>query len=364
MKNYLLFNHRLILLKEYILIFLTATTFLFITFTKSFSEENVFTINNVEVKGVVDLNYSREKYLDKAFSNSFEILMTKILLSRDLNKIDDIKLKQIKNLISSFQILEESYSRDEYKVNVKILYNDIKVKKFLGKKNIPFSQPANISAVFYPVFFINEEIQNFNENFFYKQWNKVLIKNEIINFILPLEDLEDISEIIKMKNKIEELNINNLVNQYDIKNYVFALMEYQDEKLNIHLKINFNNSKTNKNILYNIKNINDQSALNLILKDLKLKITDLWKEENIINLLMPLSITIKFQHTNLENLEKIRNTFNRINIVDNYILEEFNVNNSYFKIYYYGDPKKLKSELLKFGYQLKNVQGSWEVSLK
>ena len=74
---------------------------------------------------------------------------------------------------------------------------------------------------------------------------KLLIKNEIINFILPLEDLEDISEIIKMKNKIEELNINNLVNtNMTLKNYVFALMEYQDEKLNIHLKINFNNSKT------------------------------------------------------------------------------------------------------------------------
>ena len=79
---------------------------------------------------------------------------------------------------------------------------------------------------------------------------------------------------------------------------------------------------------------------------------------------MPLSIRIKFQHTNIENLEKIRNTFNKISIVDNYILEEFNVNNSYFKIYYYGDPKKLKSELIKFGYQLKNVQGFWEVSLK
>ena len=255
MRNYLFFNHRLLLLREYILIFLTATTFLFITFTKSFSEENVFTINNIEVKGVVDLNFSREKYLDKAFSNSFEILMTKILLSRDLRKIDDIKLKQIKNLINSFQILEESYSRDEYKINVKILYDDIRVKKFLGKKNISFSQPANISAVFYPVFFINEEIQNFNENFFYKQWTKVLIKNEIINFVLPLEDLQDISEIIKMKNKIEELNISNLVNQYDIKNYVFALMEYQGEKLNIHLKTNFNNNKTNKNILYQILKI-------------------------------------------------------------------------------------------------------------
>ena len=70
------------MLREYIFIFLTATIFLSITFTKSFSEENVFTINNVKVKGALDLNFSREKYLNKAFLDSFDILMTKILLTK------------------------------------------------------------------------------------------------------------------------------------------------------------------------------------------------------------------------------------------------------------------------------------------
>ena len=134
MKNNLLLNYLKNFLREYIFIFLTATIFLFITPTKSFSEENVFTINNVKVNGIVDLNFSREKYLDKAFSNSFDILMTKILLKRDLNKMNDIKLEQIKNLISSFQIIEETYSKDEYKINIKILYNDKRVKKLLSKK--------------------------------------------------------------------------------------------------------------------------------------------------------------------------------------------------------------------------------------
>ena len=358
-----MFKYLIIKVREYIFIFLTATIFLFITFTKSFSEENIFTISKVEVEGTVDLNFSREKYLNKAFIDSFEILMTKILLSRDLNKISNIKLKQIKNLISSFQILEESYSKDEYKASIKILYNDVKVKKFLGKKNISFSEPENISVLFYPVFFINDEIQSFNENFFYKQWNKILIKNEIINFILPLEDLEEFSKIIEIKNKIEEINISTFVNKYDVKNYVFALMDYRDEKLNIYLKTNFNNNKTSKNIFYDIKNINDQMALNSILKDLKLKVTDFWKEENLINLLMPLSIKLKFEHSKLKNLDKLKETFNRISIVDNYTLEEFNVNTSFFKIHYYGDPKKLKSELSKFGYQLRNNQGSWQLYL-
>tara|TARA_B100000378_G_scaffold155164_1_gene125145 strand:- start:77 stop:916 length:840 start_codon:yes stop_codon:yes gene_type:complete len=275
--------------------------------------------------------------------------------------MNNIKLKQIKSLINHFQILEESYRKDEYKAKIKIFYSDVKIKKFLRQKNISFSQPENISAVFFPVFFINDEMQNLNDNFFYKYWTEIEIKNELINFILPLEDLEDISKIMKMKNRIEELDVDTLVNKYDVKSYVFALMDYQDKKLNIHVKTNFNNNKISKNFLYEVENINDEPSLNYILKDLKLKVTDIWKEENLVNLLMPLSISLQYQHSNLEDLDKLRNIFYKISIIDSYTLEEFNINNSFFKIYYYGNPKKLRSELLKFGYQLKNDQGYWQL---
>ena len=363
MKNYLILEYLTDFFKKYIFILFISTIILFITFTKSFCEENVFTINNVTVKGEIDLDFSREKYINKAFSNSFEILMNKILLTRDLKKVDNIKLRQIKNLISSFQILEESYSKDLYKVKMKIFYNENKIKKFLVKKNISFSQPENISAIFFPVLFVNNELKSFNENFFYKQWEHVEIENELINFILPLEDLEDISKITKMRDRIEKLDVDVLVNKYDIKNYAFALMDYQDKKLNIYLKTNFNNNKISKNVLYELNNINDQSILNSILIDLKLIITDLWKQENLINLLMPLSIKINFEHEKLEDLDKFRNILNKINIIDNYSLNEFNINNSSYKIYYYGNPKKLKAELLKFGYDLTNDQGYWQVNI-
>jgi len=359
MKSYLLLKYLVDNLREYIFIFFTATIFLFILFTKSFSEENVFTINNVTVKGEIDLNFSREKYINKAFLNSFEILMNKILLSRDLTKMNNIKLKQIKNLINNFQILEETYRNDEYKATFKIFYDDIKIRELLKRKNISFSQAKNIPAVFFPVLFINEEIQDFYDNFFYKQWTTVEIKNELINFVLPLEDLEDISKIKEMKNRIEDLNVDDFVNKYNIKNYVFTLMNHQNKQLNVYVKTNFNNNKTSKNITYELYDIKNELKLNDILKDLKMQITDIWKQENVIDLSSPLLIRIKFQHTNLQDLYKLKNTFYKISIIDNYSLEEFNINNSFFKIYYYGNPKRLRTELLKFGYQLNNDQGHW-----
>ena len=348
-------------LREYIFVILAVTIFSLISFSKSFSEENVFIIDNVKVQGAIDVNFSRDKYINKAFLVSFEILMFRILLSKDLTKISNIKLDKIRNLIDSFQILEETYQKNEYKATFKIFYNDNKIKKLLIKKNISFSQPKNISAVFFPVLFVNDELQNFDENYFYNQWINVEIKNEPINFILPLDDLDDISKIKEMKNRIEEFNVGDLANKYNIKNYVFALLDYRNKQLNIYLKTNFDGNEMSKNISYKLSNIKDESKLHFILKDLKIQITDIWKKANIVNLLMPLSIRIKFQHINFLDLDKLENTFDKISIIDNYALEEFNINHAFFKIYYFGNPKRLRTELLKFGYQLIDEQGHWEL---
>ena len=162
-------------------------------------------------------------------------------------------------------------------------------------------------------------------------------------------------------NRIEDLNVDDFVNKYNIKNYVFTLMNHQNKQLNVYVKTNFNNNMTSKNITYELYDIKNKLKLNDILKDLKMQITEIWKKENVIDLSRSLLIRIKFQHTNLQDLDKLKNIFYKISIIDNYSLEEFNINNSFFKIYYYGNPKRLRTELLKFGYQLNNDQGHWEL---
>ena len=243
MKNYLLLKFLKYIFKEYIFIFLISAILLLSNISKSFGDENVFTINDIKIEETIDVNFSRDKFLNKAFYDSFYNLINKILLTRDLKKVENIQLAQIKQLMNGFQILDESYLSNVYKANIKIVYNEERVRKFLAKRNVSFTLPDNISSVFFPVFYINDEIQSFRENFFYNNWNEIKIKNELINFILPLEDLDDFAEIMRMKNNIENLDIDYLINKYNEKNYVFALMEFQREKLNIYLRTNFNNNK-------------------------------------------------------------------------------------------------------------------------
>ena len=85
------------------------------------------------------------------------------------------------------------------------------------------------------------------------------------------------------------------------------------------------------------------------------------KEENAINLSIPLLLKVKFQLKKLQDLDKLKSILYKISIIDNYSLEEFSVSDAFFKIYYYGDPQKLTKELSKFGYLLKNEQGRWVI---
>ena len=177
MENYFLLKFINKTLKQYIFIFLTSIILLFISITKSFSEEDVFTINDIKVKGAIDVNFSRDKYLNRAFSKSFDSMMNKILLISDLKKVEKLKLKEIKSLIKSFKILDESYKEDIYRAELSVVYSEKRVKEFLREKNISFSLPKNISAVFFPVFYINGEMQSLKENFFYNNWKEIKIKN-------------------------------------------------------------------------------------------------------------------------------------------------------------------------------------------
>ena len=155
----------------------------------------------------------------------------------------------------------------------------------------------------------------------------------------------------------------SLIYKYDIKNYAFALINYNNKKIKIYLKTNFEGSKVSKNFSYELEEIDDNLRLNIILKDLKREITDLWKEANLINLLMPLSINVKFKHKNLIELNKLKKTLHKVNIIDNFSLEKFSIDNSDFKIFYYGNPKRLKLELQSFGYNLNNDNGYWGLKL-
>ena len=64
-----------------------------------------------------------------------------------------------------------------------------------------------------PLLIKNNEIFIFNNNYFYKNWNKIY-KDNLIEFVLPLENIEIIQNINKYKDDLINLNLTNLFKEY------------------------------------------------------------------------------------------------------------------------------------------------------
>ena len=66
--------------------------------------------------------------LDEGFKKAFSELISLIVNSKDQNKINLIKLNEIKGMIESFSIKEEEFINEVYFVNLGVSF---KKKKFL-----------------------------------------------------------------------------------------------------------------------------------------------------------------------------------------------------------------------------------------
>ena len=70
--------------------------------------------------------------------------------------------------------------------------------------------------MFYLCLLKNNEVFVFNNNFFYQNWNEVL-DDDLIEFILPLENIEIIQEINKNRNNLIDIELDSFLKSIQVK---------------------------------------------------------------------------------------------------------------------------------------------------
>ena len=94
-----------------------------------------------------ELNFNKNRVIDKGFNKAFYELISLLVTSKDREKINLIKLNEIKGMIESFFIKEEKFIDEIYYVKLGVTFNK---KKFLiiYHKKI-FSHQCQIRLNFY-----------------------------------------------------------------------------------------------------------------------------------------------------------------------------------------------------------------------
>ena len=122
-------------LNKLYIIFFYSVLFINVIFETCLSA-NSFKITNLEISEPFEINFNKEKVIDKGFKVAFLELVSMITTSGDKKKIENTSLSTIKSLIDSFTMSDERFVNNEYHAKFDVDFNKKNTLKFFEHKNI------------------------------------------------------------------------------------------------------------------------------------------------------------------------------------------------------------------------------------
>ena len=324
------------------------------------SDNNIFNVNNIEINKKSLKN--KENLVNKAFKKGFKDLIKKLLLEEDFKKLSTSNLKQIKELISYYQIIDTD-KKDDDKILVNIFFDKDKLHNFFYQRNILYSDLENTEIMFFPLLVKDKQFFIYSENYFFENWNKET-NNELIQFNLPVENIENIQKIKQYENNIYRLNISDFFKEYNVDNLVFASIEIENNFAKIYLNTIIQGKKINKNLLVKQNDLNQINFYKKIIKITKNKTKDLIKSQNLIDVRTPSFLNVRIKLEKEDHLVKFNRRLKNIDLIDEIYVRQINKDFVLIKIKYLGKIGKIIKKLKEQNMSLiMTKEGNWEITI-
>jgi len=342
-------------------IYFILFSLLIVFFSTTYSNANTFKVSDIEISSPFELNFEKNSVIDKGFQTSFSNLITMVTTSGDRKKIKNVPIKELKGMIDSFTISDEKFINNEYFANLETTFNKKKILKFLENKNIFPSIPQRNKVLLFPVFVETKDnsIYLFNNNIFYDKWNEQKNSYDLLDYLLPSEDLEDLIELQKISKEIETYDFSNLINKYDIKDSIILIIYKEGNSIRTLSKINLSNTLKIQNKNYPQIDIINENDFSNIVKSLKQLYEDQWKKINKINTSIKLPITISINSKKTKKIIELERVLGNIDLVSDFSVLNFDSESIQYKITYNGTPNIFLNDMRKKNLELEMKNNMW-----
>jgi len=344
------------------IIFFSFVLFINIIFSTSLNA-SLFKISDLEIVEPFELNFNKEKVIEKGFIEAFHELISMITTSGDKKKIVDTELMIIKGLIDSFTMSNERFINNKYYVNFDVNFNKKNILGFFEKKNIFPSIPHKKNLLLIPIIvdLQLDKILLFSNNVFYEKWNKNNERFYLLNYLLPSEDLEDVNLLLQNSKSIEDYDFKEIIKKYDLNDFIITIIYKNNNDLKILSKIQLNQFFKIDNQEYENIELSNEKDLELVLTNLKISYENYWKNINQINTSIKLPLTIAVNAIKHEKIQMLENSLNELDLVSSFKISKINNQNIYFKIIYNGSPNKFLNDMKNKNIIIMNQNQIWEV---
>ncbi|MAW16975.1 MAG: hypothetical protein CMJ01_00165 [Pelagibacteraceae bacterium] len=324
------------------------------------SDNNIFNVNNIEIDKKISKN--KEKTTNLAFQKGFKKLASRLLLEEDFKKISTTNLNEIKKLISYYQVKNIKKNKKDL-ILYNIFFDKDRIHEFFYQRNILYSDLIDTEIIIFPLLFFEKQMFIYSKNYFYKNWNNQDEKS-LIQYILPVENIENIQKIKLNKNRIYKIDLNDFFKEYQNSNMVFVSIDLKEDVAKVFLNTKIENKKMSKNILITKNNSSKEEFNKNIILEIKKELRDLVKSQNLIDVRTPSFLNAKIKLDNKKsNLIEFKERIEKIDLIDNFYVIEFNKDDVLIKIKYLGKIDKIINKLnnQKINLQMKN--GQWQLNM-
>ena len=315
-------------ISSYIVFTIFIVFFICFIHTKSFSK--IFKIQDIEIEEPFNSNFDKEKVINKAFVQAFDLLLNSLITSNDKNKIKDAQLKDIKYLVDSFTITNEQFLNKNYQANFEVNFDKGKILNFFEKKSIFPSMFKKKEFLTLLILIDNEEdkVLLFDRNPFYIKWNDNTKNFSQISYILHEEDIFDLKLINENKDNIENFKFDQIIKKYDTEDYIVAIYFENKNNLRVLSKMFYEGKVKISNQSYKKVDILDNSQLLNVIEKTKIFFEDIWKQNNQINTSIKLPINISVNSKKVKQIQLFENYLAQLDLVSNFYVTSFNNKNT------------------------------------
>tara|TARA_B100001027_G_scaffold9739_1_gene6095 strand:+ start:64 stop:1140 length:1077 start_codon:yes stop_codon:yes gene_type:complete len=350
-------------INNYLYFFFLLLILIFIKFStiKAFGDN--YTVKNINIKEQYDTNFNKSQVINKGFEKAFKTLIYKIVENKDKNLFKDTPKNKIRSLIDNFSITNEKFINNNYEVDFEVRFDKKKLFSFIRSKNVISSVPKNAEVLIIPILIDTQsnELEYFDQNYFYNNWNKKNKKYFLLNYNLPDQNIENFRLFQKIKNNLENDDLSEITDIYNFKN-IFIITFYKNKNnLRIFSKISFSNFNFNLNINQNIIDYDDNKVLDRIILNLKHIYEDKWKLINKINTSIIIPIKISVKNNDYIITDKLENLLNKSDFVYKYKIEKINSKEIIYRIIYNSNPDKFINSLKVNGIDINSSGDIWKI---
>ena len=325
------------------------------------SKNNLFNVNNIRLEKKDKT--TNNQLANQAIKKGFNQLISKILLEEDIKKLSNLNFSSIKKLVTYYQIsnIPDEEKKDE-QVNFSVTFDKDKIHDLFYQRGILYSRITDKELYVLPILTKENEIYIFSNNQYYENWNKHS-KVDLIEFILPLENIEIIKLINENKKDLINLELNEIFQEYSKNNLaIIIIQDSGKESKRAYIKSRIQGKNISKNLILKKQNQLLKEFDEKIVVDLKKELVSLVKAENLIDIRTPSFLNVKLNLNKKSNLVELNLRMKNIDTIEYIFVQEFNNEFMKLRIKYLGKLDKTINQLRRENINLKLINDQWVIN--